>query len=40
MIGLSAVVLFCNEEGNIDKLHSEIEKICVQEGCDYEIIFY
>ncbi len=39
MIGLSVVVPVYNEEGNIDKLHLEIKKICEQAGYDYEIIF-
>ncbi len=39
MIGLSVVVPVYNEEGNIDKLHLEIKKVCEQAGYDYEIIF-
>lgn len=39
MLGLSVVVPFYNEEGNIVELHNEIVDMCEKAGYDYEIIF-
>ena len=39
MLGLSVVVPFYNEEGNIAELHREIVDTCEESGYDYEIIF-
>lgn len=39
MLGLSVVVPFYNEEGNIAELHREIVDMCEKSGYDYEIIF-
>ena len=39
MLGLSVVVPFYNEEGNIAELHREIVDMCEESGYDYEIIF-
>lgn len=37
MLGLSVVVPFYNEEGNIAELHREIVDMCEESGYDYEI---
>ncbi len=39
MPGVSVVVPVYNEEGNVERLHSEIVKVCSDNGYDYEIIF-
>ena len=39
MLGVSVVVPVYNEEGNVEKLHQEIKRMCVNAGYDYEIIF-
>lgn len=39
MLGISVVVPFYNEEGNVRELHREINEICEKSGYDYEIIF-
>lgn len=36
---ISVVVPVYNEEGNVEKLHKEIRKVCDQNGYQYEIIF-
>jgi len=36
---ISVVVPIYNEEGNVEKLHKEIRKVCEQNGYQYEIIF-
>lgn len=39
MKGISIVVPVYNEEGNIERLHKEINEVCLKESCSYEIIF-
>ncbi len=39
MLGVSVVVPVYNEEGNVEKLHQEIKRMCEAAGYDYEIIF-
>lgn len=39
MTSISVVVPVYNEEGNVAKLHSEIEAACEKAGYEYEIIF-
>ncbi len=39
MLGVSIVVPVYNEEGNVEKLHQEIKRMCEAAGYDYEIIF-
>lgn len=39
MKSISVVVPVYNEEGNVQKLHSEIKRVCEKQKYDYEIIF-
>lgn len=39
MLSVSVVVPVYNEEGNVQKLHQEIKRVCEMAGYDYEIIF-
>lgn len=39
MKGISIIVPVYNEEGNIERLHKEINEVCLEEEYSYEIIF-
>ena len=39
MLSISIVVPVYNEEGNVAKLHQEIQQMCEAAGYEYEIIF-